>query len=98
MTGSLSPLNTKFTRRRIVSRSASALAGAPSSPTTRTGIAMKHFLAVYVGSAAGMQAWKDLDEAERKQKETAGLQAWHAWMTAHAKSVVDMGGPLGKTK
>lgn len=59
---------------------------------------MKNFLAVYVGSAAGMQAWKDMDETERKQRETAGMKAWHAWMTTNAKSVVDMGGPLGKTK
>lgn len=59
---------------------------------------MKNFLAVYVGSAAGMQAWREMDEAQRKQKEAAGMQAWQAWMTTNANSVVDMGGPLGKTK
>ena len=26
------------------------------------------------------------------------MQAWQAWMTSNAASVVDMGGPLGKTK
>jgi len=59
---------------------------------------MKNFLAVYVGSAAGMQAWREMDEAQRKQKEAAGMEAWQAWMEANAPSVVDMGGPLGKTK
>ena len=28
----------------------------------------------------------------------AGMEAWHAWMQKHAASVVEMGGPLGRTK
>ena len=59
---------------------------------------MKTFLAVYLGSAAGMDAWKQMDEAERKLKEAAGGKAWHAWAQANEKAIVDMGGPLGKTK
>jgi hypothetical protein len=59
---------------------------------------MKTFLAVYLGSAAAMDAWKNMDEAQRKQKETAGIQAWHAWVQANAQAIVDQGGPLGKTK
>ena len=27
-----------------------------------------------------------------------GMQAWGDWMTRHAGSIVDTGGPLGKTK
>ena len=59
---------------------------------------MKNFLAVYLGSAAGMDAWKKMDDEQRKPKEAAGVQAWQAWAQANAKGIVDMGGPLGKTK
>jgi hypothetical protein len=59
---------------------------------------MKTFLAVYIGSPAGMDAWKNMKEDERKQKETAGMQAWQAWAQANAAAIVDQGGPLGKTK
>ena len=59
---------------------------------------MKTFLAVYLGSAAAMDAWKNMDEGQRKQKEVAGVQAWHAWVQANAQAIVDQGGPLGKTK
>ena len=45
---------------------------------------MKTFLAVYIGSPAGMDAWKNMKEDERKQKETAGMQAWQAWAQANA--------------
>ena len=59
---------------------------------------MKTFLAVYLGSAAGMDAWKNMDEAQRKPLELAGVQAWHAWVQTNEKAIVDNGGPLGKTK
>ena len=59
---------------------------------------MKKFLAVYLGSPSGLDAWKKLDEATRKQKESAGMQAWKEWMTTNAHAVVDHGCPLGKTK
>ena len=59
---------------------------------------MKTFVAVFLGSAAKMDAWKQMDEAERKPKEIAGMQAWQAWMQTNAKAIVDEGGPLGKTK
>jgi hypothetical protein len=64
----------------------------------KAGVAMKTFLAVYVGSVAAMDAWKKMDDAERKPKEIAGVQAWHAWVQANEKAIVDKGGPLGKTK
>ena len=59
---------------------------------------MKTFLAVFVGSVAAMDAWKKMDDAERKPKEMAGVQAWHAWVKANEGAIVEMGGPLGKTK
>ncbi len=59
---------------------------------------MKTFLAVFVGSVARMDAWRNLPDAERKPKEIAGVQAWHAWVKANEKAIVEMGGPLGKTK
>jgi hypothetical protein len=59
---------------------------------------MKQFLAVFVGTPAAMEAWKQLDEAQRKSKEAAGKQAWREWMQTNAKAIVDNGGPLGKTK
>jgi len=65
---------------------------------TKKGIAMKNFLAVYIGSAAGMDAWKKMDEEQRKPKEAAGMRAWQEWAQANAQAIVDMGGPLGKTK
>jgi hypothetical protein len=59
-----------------------------------------HFLAVFLGSRDNprMKAWMALPEAERKEKERAGIAAWKAWMEKHQNVVVGMGGPLGKTK
>ena len=59
---------------------------------------MKKFLAVYLGSPQGLAAWKNLDEAVRKQKESAGMQGWKDWMATNGKSLVDGGCPLGATK
>ena len=58
------------------------------------------FLAVYLGSKNGarMDAWNKLPEAERKAKEQQGMQAWGAWVEKHHDVIVEMGGPLGKTK
>lgn len=61
---------------------------------------MKTFMAVYVGTPAAFERsrWSTMDEAQRKAAEAEGLKAWHAWMARHAASIVDAGGPLGKTK
>ncbi len=60
---------------------------------------MKHYLAVYLGSEASRKAsgWDDLDEAQRKQRQQAGIQAWTAWVETHRDAIVDVGAPLGKT-
>ena len=58
------------------------------------------FLAVYLGSMSGerMKAWQALPEAERKAREREGMAAWHGWVEKHKDVIVEMGGPLGKTK
>lgn len=61
---------------------------------------MKNFLAVYIGTPESMEKskWNSLPEAERKQREQAGMQAWGDWMQKHQAAVVVQGAPLGKTK
>ena len=52
---------------------------------------MAKFMAVFTGTpGAGAQ----VDEATRQR----GVEAWGAWMNKHSASVVEGGGPLGKTK
>lgn len=59
---------------------------------------MKKFVAIYLGSPNAMSGWEKLSETERNQRQAAGMKAWGDWMTTHAKSVIETGGPLGKTK
>ncbi len=61
---------------------------------------MKKFLAIYVGTAASREksGWDEMEETKRKGLEAAGMKAWGEWMTTHKASIVDSGGPLGKTK
>ena len=58
------------------------------------------FLAVFLGSKTSpqMTAWNALPEAERRTREQRGMAAWHAWVAKHQGAIVQMGGPLGKTK
>jgi hypothetical protein len=58
------------------------------------------YLAVYLGSMNGakMAAWNAMPEAERKAKEQQGMAAWHAWVEKHRADIVELGGPLGKTR
>jgi len=58
------------------------------------------FLAVFLGSktSAKMTAWIALPEAERRAKEQQGIAAWKAWVEKHQSALVEIGGPLGKTK
>lgn len=61
---------------------------------------MKKFLAVYVGSASasGFAKWEALDAETRKKQESAGIAGWMNWGEKNARSIVDNGSPLGKTK
>lgn len=58
------------------------------------------YLAVFVGSKDNprMKAWTAMPEAERKAKEQQGIAAWKAWVEKNHSSIVEGGGPLGKTK
>ena len=59
---------------------------------------MKTFLAVYTGSKAAMEKWKEMDAEKRKEREKAGMEAWEKWVATHKDAIVDSGSPLGKTK
>ena len=58
------------------------------------------FLAVFLGSKdnARVQAFFSLPEEARRAREKEGIAAWHAWVEKHKAAIVDIGGPLGKTK
>lgn len=59
---------------------------------------MKTFLAIYLGTPEGMDAWNKLPEPARREREATGMRQWQAWAERHQSAIVDMGGPLGKTK
>ena len=61
---------------------------------------MKHFVAIFTGSAQSAERahWDRMDEAERRKRESEGMQAWYAWVQRHQSSIAEGGGPLGKTK
>ena len=61
---------------------------------------MKTFMAVYTGSPAAFEKYQHQvpDPETRKAHEKQGIQAWRKWGEDHAKSIVEDGGPLGKTK
>lgn len=58
------------------------------------------YLAVFLGSknSPQMKAWEALPEDERNKRAQEGMAAWHGWMQKHAACVLEIGGPLGKTK
>jgi len=58
------------------------------------------FLAVFLGSRTSpkMAAWNALPEAERRSREQQAIAAWKAWVEKHQAALVELGGPLGKTK
>ena len=59
---------------------------------------MKSYLAVFTGSPQAMSRWETLSESDRKQKEAQGIAAWKKWASDNASVIVEMGGPLSKTK
>jgi len=58
------------------------------------------YLAVFLGSKTSpeMAAWNALSPSERQAKEREGIAAWKAWVEKHHAAILEMGGPLGKTK
>jgi hypothetical protein len=59
---------------------------------------MKRYLAVFTGSPNAMARWETIPEPERRQKEAQGIAAWKKWATDNAAAIVEMGGPLSRTK
>ena len=67
----------------------------------RTPMSNDTYLAVFVGSktSAKMAAWNALSETERQDEGASRASpAWKAWVEKHQAALVEMGGPLGKTK
>jgi hypothetical protein len=58
------------------------------------------YLAVFLASNTSpkAKAWEALPESERQAKQQQGIAAWHAWAEKHKGAIVEMGGPLGKTR
>ncbi|MBS0194896.1 MAG: hypothetical protein JSR34_11720 [Proteobacteria bacterium] len=59
---------------------------------------MKNYLAMCTGSPSAMAAWHELSEDERQQLFVRGMAAWQQWATDNADAIVEMGGPLSRTK
>lgn len=59
---------------------------------------MKHFLAIFTGTPAAIDAFRKLPAEEQARRQSEGAAAWHAWAERHQAAIVEMGGPLGKTK
>ena len=59
---------------------------------------MKRYLAVFTGSPSAMARWEIIPEAERQKRQAEGITAWEKWAADNASSIVEMGGPLSRTK
>jgi hypothetical protein len=56
---------------------------------------MKKFMVLYMAPSAQFEQWMKNVTPEQQKK---GMEGWMTWMTANKASMVDGGGPLGKTK
>lgn len=59
---------------------------------------MKRYLAVYTGTPGARSRWESLSESERVQRQAQGIAAWKKWVRDNAAAIVEMGGPLSRTK
>lgn len=59
---------------------------------------MNRYLAVFTGTPDAMASWEALSEGERQQRQAKGVAAWKKWATDNAAAIVEMGGPLSRTK
>ena len=55
---------------------------------------MKKFLVLYKASA---EAFQQMMKNTTPEQQKAGMEAWMSWSKKAASSIVDMGGPLGKS-
>src|SRR5262249_23056556 len=67
-------------------------------PLNTESAAMKTYLAVYIGKAPERSEWDKMTGTERQATQAAGVKAWGEWMGTHQSSIVEQGGPLGKSK
>ena len=56
---------------------------------------MKKFMVLYMASSADFEKMMKTSTPAQQKK---GMDAWMKWMGKNKKSVLDGGGPLGKTK
>jgi len=58
------------------------------------------FLAIFLGDRSGARRreWDALPEDARRAREAEGMAGWKAWVEKNQASLVQMGGPLGKTR
>ena len=56
---------------------------------------MKKFMVLYMASSADFEKAMKGSTPEQQKK---GMDAWMKWMEKNKKSIVEGGGPLGKTK
>ncbi len=73
--------------------SAHRFSGALSRTLFGKGTPMKKFLVLYRAPVAAFEQMKKSSPEQQK----AGMDAWMAWSTKAAASIVDMGAPLGKS-
>lgn len=59
---------------------------------------MKRYLAVFTGSPDAMARWESLPEAEHQKRQSEGMAAWKKWVIDNTSEIVEMGGPLSRTK
>jgi hypothetical protein len=59
---------------------------------------MKKYLAIYTGTAEAMAKWNSMPEQELRERQAAGVKAWHEWVERNKASIVEIGAPLGRTK
>jgi hypothetical protein len=39
-----------------------------------------------------------MPDSEKKERQVAGVRAWHEWVDRNKESIIEIGAPLGKTK
>jgi len=59
---------------------------------------MKRYLAVFTGMPSAMARWEALIESERQLRQAQGVAAWKKWAVDNAAAIVELGGPLSRTK
>jgi hypothetical protein len=59
---------------------------------------MKNYLCVFTGTPASMDAWQTIPAEERQRREREGMAGWKKWAEDNGPRIVEMGGPLSRTK